>query len=238
MRVRLPKPMHGWRVFAGEVGIIVIGVLIALGAEQVVQASHQRQEAKQADDIIRAELGLNLGRLQSRDQVRQCVDKRIGEIQAILDGAADNPVIVTPSWIGRPQYWAFLSGRWEAETQAGNTALIDRHKLGEYGLMYAKMGDLLNEMAFEQTDWAKLRTLEHLKRLDPAAAFQLNTALQDARYRNWRLALVTSQVFDQAKPLGLRALKNVTPGSRAICLPITTTRAEANRVSVWPFGEP
>lgn len=164
--------------------------------------------------------------------------KRIDEIQAILDRAADNPEIATPSWIGRPQYWAFLSGRWEAETQAGNTALIDRHNLAEYGLMYAKMGDLLNEMAFEQTDWAKLRTLEHLKRLDSASAFALNTTLQDARYRNWRLALVTSQVFDQARPLSLHALKNVTPGSRAICLPITTTRAEADRVSVWQIGEP
>ena len=48
MHLKLPKPMHGWRVFAGEVGIIVIGVLIALGAEQVVQAGHQQQEAKQA----------------------------------------------------------------------------------------------------------------------------------------------------------------------------------------------
>ena len=52
------------------------------------------------------------------------------------------------------------------------------------------------------------------------------------------VALVTSQVFQQAKPLDLHALKNVTPGSRAICLPMTTTRAEANRISVWPFGEP
>jgi hypothetical protein len=26
----LPKPLHGWRQFAGEVGIIVIGVLIGL----------------------------------------------------------------------------------------------------------------------------------------------------------------------------------------------------------------
>ena len=238
MRVKVPKPLHGWRAFAGEVGIIVVGVLIALGAEQIVRSAQQRQDAKQADDIIRAELGLNLGRLQSRDEIRECVDKRIGEIQAILDSAADNPAIVTPSWIGRPQYWAFLSGRWEAETQAGNTALINRHDLAEYGLMYAKMGDLLNEMAFEQTDWAKLRTLEHLKRLDSEAAFELNTALQDARYRNWRLALVTSQVFQQAKPLDLHALKNVTPGSRAICLPMSTTRAEANRISVWPFGEP
>jgi hypothetical protein len=48
MHVHLPKPMHGWRAFAGEVGIIVLGVLIALGAEQVVQTIHERGEARDA----------------------------------------------------------------------------------------------------------------------------------------------------------------------------------------------
>ena len=38
MHFHLPKPLHGWRAFVGEVGIIVIGVLIALGAEQAVEA--------------------------------------------------------------------------------------------------------------------------------------------------------------------------------------------------------
>jgi len=37
MHFHLPKPLHGWREFAGEVGIIVLGVLIALGAEQAVE---------------------------------------------------------------------------------------------------------------------------------------------------------------------------------------------------------
>ena len=37
MHFHLPKPLHGWREFVGEVGIIVIGVLIALGAQQVVE---------------------------------------------------------------------------------------------------------------------------------------------------------------------------------------------------------
>ena len=32
MHFQLPKPLHGWRQFFGEVGIIVICVLIALGA--------------------------------------------------------------------------------------------------------------------------------------------------------------------------------------------------------------
>lgn len=35
MHFHMPKPMHGWREFLGEVGIIVFGVLIALSAEQV-----------------------------------------------------------------------------------------------------------------------------------------------------------------------------------------------------------
>ena len=171
--------------------------------------------------------------------IRSCVDRRIGEIQALLDKAADDPNIVTPTWIGRPQYWTLLrGGRWQAESQAGRAALVDPRKLAEYGMMYAKMQDLLYEMTLEQTDWAKLRTLEHVRRLDPAATFDLNAALQDARYRSWRLALVSSQLFQQANTLQLRATRNTTPASAAVCLPITTTRAEANRLSVWPFGEP
>lgn len=42
MHFHLPKPLHGWREFAGEVGIVVFGVLIALGAEQVVGADRVR----------------------------------------------------------------------------------------------------------------------------------------------------------------------------------------------------
>ena len=37
MHFHLPKPLHGWRELIGEVGIIVVGVLIALSAEQLVE---------------------------------------------------------------------------------------------------------------------------------------------------------------------------------------------------------
>ena len=238
MHLHLPKPMHGWRAFVGEVGIIVIGVLIALGAEQLVEAAHRKEEAAEADDSIRSELGFNLGRLQSRSTIYPCVNRRIEEIQALLDRAADQPDISAPSWIGRPQSWAFASSQWQAESQAGRAALIDPHRLSAYAVMYARMQDLGDEMTLEQTDWARLRTLERVRRLDPAEAFELNTTLQDARYRNWRLALVTSQLFTMANMVGVRATHNSTPASASVCLPITTTRADANRRSVWPFGEP
>jgi len=238
MHFRLPKPLHGWREFGGEVGIIVLGVLIALGAEQFVERLGKEQQSVQAERIIRNEIGVNLGRLQSRADIYNCVRNRLDEIQKLLDGIGSNPNIVTPPWIGRPQYWTFLNSRWEAESQAGRTALIDPDRLSQYGGIYNRMQNLLSEMDAEQADWAKLRTLEHVRRLDGAGALEFNFTLQDARYRNWRLALVTRQLFGFAKPLDLHPLPNMTPSDRSTCLPMTTTRAHADQVSVWPIGEP
>lgn len=37
MEVQKPKPWRGWREFGKEVATIVLGVLIAIGAEQAVE---------------------------------------------------------------------------------------------------------------------------------------------------------------------------------------------------------
>ena len=60
MDIHKPKPWHGSREFLKEVGTIVIGVLIALGAEAVVQNLHeQRLSAAHHDDAPRASLLLS-----------------------------------------------------------------------------------------------------------------------------------------------------------------------------------
>lgn len=55
MHFHLPKPLHGWREFIGEVGIIVIGVLIALGAEQAVERVHHHAQVHAVSEKLRAE---------------------------------------------------------------------------------------------------------------------------------------------------------------------------------------
>ena len=49
MQFRLPKPLHGWRAFVGEVGIIVVGVLLALGAQQLVDDWNWRRTVSSAE---------------------------------------------------------------------------------------------------------------------------------------------------------------------------------------------
>ena len=58
MHFHLPKPLHGWREFVGEVGIIVLGVLIALGAEQVIDNLHSRNEVKQTRQALTPNSGI------------------------------------------------------------------------------------------------------------------------------------------------------------------------------------
>ena len=44
MKLHRLRPRDGWRVFIGEVGVIVLGVLIALVAQQVASNWQWRQD--------------------------------------------------------------------------------------------------------------------------------------------------------------------------------------------------
>jgi hypothetical protein len=84
----LPNPLHGWRAFAGEVGIIVLGVLIALGAEQLVQGVHQRYLARQALGHIRGELAYDSAFAAERIAIGDCMRASFTDLRQRLAAAA------------------------------------------------------------------------------------------------------------------------------------------------------
>ncbi|HEY7006425.1 MAG TPA: hypothetical protein VH392_08065 [Sphingomicrobium sp.] len=237
MKVGLPKPLHGWREFAGEVGIIVLGVLIALGAQQLAENVQQRLEARDARAAVRGELEVNMARLASRAAQKHCVERRMDEIQALLDGAAKNGSIVTPGWVGRPQYWSMQTVRWEAISQGGRAALLPADELADYGTIYSWMRNINGMMTTEQADWARLRTLEHMSRLTPEMVFELNATLQDARYSNWRIRRWMVQMEPTEAKLRLRNIPNPLPATLSACIPMTTPRNVALRFEGGRYGE-
>ncbi|MEO6433224.1 MAG: hypothetical protein ABIO29_04515 [Sphingomicrobium sp.] len=80
MSLLVPKPIHGWRAFWGEVGIIVLGVLIALGAQQAVEAWNWRSEVADLRDSIRIEINRNLWTYPYRAEQKRCVARRLDEL--------------------------------------------------------------------------------------------------------------------------------------------------------------
>ena len=116
MHFHLPKPLHGWREFAGEVGIIVIGVLIALAAEQLIEAIHSRSEVAQFRSAVDVELADDLAAYRYRIQQEPCVQRRIGELREWLDADRAGKPIVPAGEIGRPSLYAFLTSVWKSSS--------------------------------------------------------------------------------------------------------------------------
>ncbi len=84
MHFHLPKPLHGWREFLGEVGIIVVGVLIALAAEQLVQNFHWRALVRETDQRVQQDVLADLTNAEERFAIDPCLRPRLAELRDSL----------------------------------------------------------------------------------------------------------------------------------------------------------
>jgi len=89
MHFHRPKLVHGWREFFGEVGIVAFGVLIALGAEALVQVACWRDEIRSFRAAVDHELGCNIGIYAKVMAQRPCVDKNIADMERFRQDSAE-----------------------------------------------------------------------------------------------------------------------------------------------------
>jgi len=97
MHFHLPKPLHGWREFVGEVGIIVIGVLIALIGESIFEAWSWDRKVETATEAMNAEIRIALLDTLEADRMGNCSDDQLDFIQSRLlakdwSGITDAPI--------------------------------------------------------------------------------------------------------------------------------------------------
>lgn len=81
MHVHLPKPLHGWREFAGEVGVVLLGVLLALGAQQVVSDWQWRNDVRDADQRMKTEISFDVALAYERYAIDPCLRPRREELR-------------------------------------------------------------------------------------------------------------------------------------------------------------
>lgn len=113
MHFHLPKPLHGWREFLGEVGIIVIGVLIALGAERVAEAIHWSSEVEAERASLLQEGRDSFEVLQARIAQQGCVDRRLADVRKLLERHHRSLPIEIISPVGQPTRVAATRGSWQ-----------------------------------------------------------------------------------------------------------------------------
>lgn len=239
MRIRWPEPIGGWRKFIGEVGVIVLGVLIALAFGQTANLINERQQARAGQDAIHREIAENLAKLDKRARTAPCLAQRLETIENFVTRARNGPTRPM-RWIGRPQVWIMDEAVWNAASQSGRLALLPSDVQSSLSSIRRSLRTAGETMVLEQGWWAQLRALEGETEIETGAVLPVRTLLAQARYADFRVRQSAREARANAARLGIQPIDSEpgNDGSQAICIPVDTPRSEANRQSGNPDGEP
>lgn len=93
MEIHKPRPIHNWREFLKEYGIIVLGVLTALGLEQAVETYHEHQRLEESTQAIDAEIREGLASAQIMADMQSCQQQQLAVLSEAV-GKGDRARVI------------------------------------------------------------------------------------------------------------------------------------------------
>jgi hypothetical protein len=202
MHFHLPKPLHGWREFAGEVGIIVLGVLIALSAEQFVDSLHWRHQVRETRKAIDAELSHDLAALQFRLDQRGCVADRLQELDRWSRAIGNGEPMKLRKPIDQPIFFAIRTAVWDSTTGDVTSRMPLDAKLN-YASLYGSMKTLEQIIEDEGKEWSVVQSYQDNRDLDRRELHEMQFAIMDLRSDNELLDAFETRAGEFAQKLGL-----------------------------------
>jgi hypothetical protein len=227
MDIHKPKPVHNLREFLNEIVVIVIGVLIALGLEQAVEAWHWREQVADARDALGDQLGEAIGQGRERINTSACTDARLATLAAMLDQATDSGRLPPIGDIGVPPLRTWSTGNWESAVASQAAEHIPMRTRSIYSLLFGYADVERRASEDELRQWQQLYALAGPgRRIETAEIAGLRDAIINARTDNQVIdfmAIRMQQVIDSVRlPFDRKfALSYDRPRSAySICQPI------------------
>jgi hypothetical protein len=214
MHIHLPKVPHSWREFFKEYAIIVLGVLTALGLEQMVESVHERHLAHEAEDAIRQELQENIDRAAYRLTQQACIENRLDEIEALLEHWQGDDAFPAGIHVGFPGSVGLVYERWDANLASGRFNEESPENQSQQAGLYSLIKLLDGLETKEIEEWSQLRTLELGSRaLSPAAKPMIANALSNARSDAKSIKLLSKVLIDSRPRTWRNTFHVAQPGS-------------------------
>jgi hypothetical protein len=205
MHFHLPKPPHGWRALAGEVGIIVIGVLIALSAEQLVESWHWRAQATQARTALGDEIGTdNLPQAYTRLAIAPCLSTKLDQLDAAFAAHMQRPQFIALAEAYRPPNRGWDDEAWKAVI---GTGVLSHGGAGEL-ISWSKPYRII--VGLRPNNQAETDEAVDLAAMTPAAgamtaveADRTAVALHRLRQREEHMEISSRVLIEEAREIGV-----------------------------------
>ena len=193
MHFHLPTPVHGWRGFAGEVGIIVVGVLIALAAQQMVESWSWGRKVAAAEQMMNEEIRNSLLAVAEINRLDKCSTvqlEALGDAIARDDPVKARQILVRGTGFGVSRLWA--DNAFQATLAAQVSDHLGAEKLKSYSQIYQMIRDLRRHQATAEESSSDLAMLYFYPKL-PTSPDRREAQLREvANNRLWRLGMRNS----------------------------------------------
>lgn len=233
MHVHLPKPLHGWRAFIGEVGIIVLGVLIALGAEQLVQRFTWGRDVRDFRAAVDTELEFNLAASEYRIRQSPCLLRRLAELERWSAAQRSGHSMLLLGDIGFPKRISPGTSVWNSRS-ADLTGHLPMQARMAYSDLYDVLGNQWELLQDERQTWLSLNGFNHATLLGHEDLIRLDELIFRARTLNRFIVGDQEDFAYDMRVLGLHAsfgrlASTISPLDAEFCKPLLPVEsAKAN----------
>lgn len=220
MGIHLPKPMHGWRAFAGEVGIIVLGVLIALAVGQVAEAWHWHEQRKFARKAMADELSRSVEQSAERLQIQDCLRDRITVLVTklratdskwsgdpmplhVLHDTSARAQLSSLQLVYRTPFRGWPQDAWDTAKATDTLNHMNPKEVGSYSAAYALIEAIRRMQEQEASLQSKLSFLSLDQDLDDRSRNDALATLSQLDWLNGGVVIFGRNLIDTAKPLDL-----------------------------------
>ena len=221
MKLSLFKPLRGWRQLSGEVGIIVLGVLIALGAEQIVRTLNQRSEVRELRAAVDNEIGYGLGTYDARLKQDVCLEARLAELGQWQQSWRDGRPKMLAGTISAPRSGPPRTSVWASRDPEVMSHMPLQVKLA-YGSIYDEFANNEVQRLDERMTWLALAEYDGADQLDVASLMRLRGLITRARWRANNITDNAAYIAELAKQIGIKPHPDGFPAAETadLCRPI------------------
>jgi hypothetical protein len=199
VEIHKAKPVHNWREFLTELGVIVLGVCIALAAEQAVEWLHWRHQLAQAREVLASELSNNIAAGAERVVREHCFEERLDRLADTLDAASRSGTLPPVADIGYAPNRLWTRGAWTSVLNSQVASHFPREQLVRLATVYEEIQLLSENNQQEMVAWTNLSAMVGPgRRFDPVLDQALHAALGAARVGNRTMAIIGGQLVRDA----------------------------------------
>lgn len=174
------EPPNGWRSLAWEVGVVVVGVLIALSAQQVADGLHWKEAVRQEKVNLDIDVRNAWDATSARRVVQPCISRRLADIARVLQRHERGQPLGIIGPIGRMTVWSSNQSALSMASSDGTLAHIPVKVRSAYFQVRSQTEEFQRAAWDERVAWRVLNRLNLATGLDDGGWRDIYAAYQDA----------------------------------------------------------